>query len=159
MRVRELMCRPVSSCSQETSLAAAARLMGENDCGVLPVMREGRIAGVVTDRDVCLAIARKAAAETTVREVMTTNVATCGVNSEVPETLAIMASRRVRRLPVVDERGALIGVVSMDDIILRAEEPDPSRRPPPVTHREAVETLQRIYGSRHVRDSGTLAAL
>jgi CBS domain-containing protein len=159
MKVHEVMCRPVSYCSPETSLAAAARLMEENDCGALPVMQEGRIAGVVTDRDVCLAVARKAAADTTVRQVMSANVATCGVNDEIPGALAIMASRQVRRLPVVDERGGLAGVVSMDDIILRAEEPDPSRRPPPVTHREAVETLQRIYSSRHVRPAGRLAAL
>jgi CBS domain-containing protein len=153
------MCRPVSSCSQETSLAAAARLMEENDCGVLPVLREGRIVGVVTDRDVCLGVARKAAAETPVREVMSADVATCGVNDEVRDALAIMASRQVRRLPVVDDRGGIAGVLSMDDIILRAEEPDPSRRPPAVTCREAVATLQRIYSSRHVRPAGTLTAL
>jgi predicted transcriptional regulator len=132
--------------------------MGENDCGVLPVLREGRIVGIVTDRDVCLAVARKAAAETPVRGVMSADVAKCGVNDDVRDALAVMASRQVRRLPVVDDRGGVAGVLSMDDIILRAEEPN-FRRPPAVTYREAVTTLQRIYGSRHVRPAGTLTAV
>ena len=159
MRVNELMCRPVASCTEETTLAAAARRMEENDCGVLPVLRDGRIVGVVTDRDVCLAVARKAASQTPVREAMTADVAKCGVNDDIRDALAVMAKRQVRRLPVVDDRGGVAGLLSMDDIILRAEEPDPSRRPPAVTYREAVATLQHICGSRRVRPAGTLAAL
>ena len=159
MRINELMCRPVATCTEETNLAAAARLMEGNDCGVLPVLRGGRIVGVITDRDVCLAVARKAAAQTPVREAMSADVASCGVNDDVRDALAVMANRQVRRLPVVDERGGVAGVLSMDDIILRAEEPDPSRRAPGVTTREAVAALQRIYGSRHIRSGATLAAL
>jgi CBS domain-containing protein len=51
MRVRDVMCQPVSTCSEEMSLASAARIMGENDCGVLPVVKDGRVVGVVTDRE------------------------------------------------------------------------------------------------------------
>jgi CBS domain-containing protein len=159
MRVSEVMCRPVSYCAPETGLTAAARLMGDNDCGVLPVVRNGRIVGVVTDRDVCLAVARRPASETSVREVMTENVASCRAEDDVRDALSLMASRQVRRLPVVDDRGGVAGVLSMDDVVLRAEEPDPSRRPPAISCREAAETLQRIYGSRHVRPVGTTSAL
>jgi CBS domain-containing protein len=153
MRVRDVMCQPVSTCSEEMSLASAARIMGENDCGVLPVVRDGRVVGVVTDRDVCLAVGRmrRSPDETPVREVMTRNVATCATTDEIHTALAVMSSKQVRRLPVTDEKGVLKGVLSMDDIVLRAEENDPSRQPPAVSCRSVVAVMRNIYGSRRLQ--------
>jgi CBS domain-containing protein len=151
MRVSEVMCRPVSVCTEETSLASAAQLMGESDCGVLPVVRSGRLVGILTDRDVCLAVgAQWHSGATPVREIMNQEVHTCKATDDLPSALAAMAKHRVRRLPVLDEHGALKGILIIDDLVLRAEEPDPSRRPAPVSYREVVGTLQRIYGSRRV---------
>ena len=152
------MCRPVSSCGEETSLSAAARLMEENDCGALPVMKNGRLVGIVTDRDMCLAITRPSAADTPVREVMTSRVATCKADDDVRVALATMAARQVRRLPVLDERGGVAGILSMDDVVLRAEEPDPSRLPPDVSCRDVVRAMQQIYGTRRVRPAAARSA-
>ncbi len=104
MRVGEVACRPVASCTEETSLSSAARLMGENDCGALPVLRAGRIVAIVTDRDICLAVGKKrrSPGEIPVKEVMTTDVAACETTDEVSAALATMARRQVRRLPVLD---------------------------------------------------------
>jgi CBS domain-containing protein len=153
MRVQDAMCQPVSSCSEEMSLAAAARIMGENDCGILPVVKEGRVVGVVTDRDVCLAIGRtrRSPDETPVREIMTPKVATCATTDEIHSALAVMSARQVRRLPVLDAKGTLKGVLSMDDIVLRAEEADPSRQPPAVSCRSVVAAMRNIYGSRRLQ--------
>jgi CBS domain-containing protein len=153
MRVHEAMCQPVSTCSEEMSLAAAARIMGENDCGILPVLKEGRLAGVVTDRDVCLAIgrSRRSPDEMPVREVMTRKVATCATTDDIHKALAVMSARQVRRIPVLDDKGTLKGVLSMDDLVLRAEEPDPSRQPPEVTCRSVVAAMRNIYGSRRLQ--------
>jgi CBS domain-containing protein len=153
MKVQEAMCQPVSTCSEEMSLAAAARIMGENDCGILPVVRKGRILGVVTDRDVCLAIGRtrRSPDETPVREVMSKNVVTCAADDDIHTALSVMSARQVRRLPVLDERGTLKGVLSMDDVVLRAEEADPSRQPPEVSCRSVVAAMRNIYGSRRLQ--------
>jgi CBS domain-containing protein len=136
MRVQEAMCQPVSTCSEEMSLAAAARIMG-----------------VVTDRDVCLAIGRtrRSPDETPVREVMSKNVVTCAADDDIHTALSVMSARQVRRLPVLDERGTLKGVLSMDDVVLRAEEADPSRQPPEVSCRSVVAAMRNIYGSRRLQ--------
>lgn len=160
MKVHEVLCRPVSTCPEDTTLAAAARLMEENDCGVLPVVRATKVVGVVTDRDVCMAVGRKRnPQETPVREIMSTNVVSCGIEDDVRQALSIMANSRIRRLPVVDARGKLEGIVSMDDVVLRAEEADPSRGAPAISCRDVVTALRAIYGSRRVRPVASLSAL
>lgn len=160
MKVKEVLCRPVSTCTEDTTLAAAARLMEENDCGVLPVVRASKVVGVVTDRDVCVAVGRKRnPQEVPVREAMSTSVASCGADDDIRQALSVMASHRVRRLPVLDARGKLEGIVSMDDVVLHAEEPDPSRGAPALSCRDVVTTLRAICGSRRVRPVGSLSAL
>ncbi len=158
MRVAEVMARPVSSCTEETTLAAAARRMSENDCGALPVLRGGRVVGVVTDRDACLALGyeRRIANDVPVGDVMTREVTVCGPDDDLHTALALMSTRQVRRLPVVDAAGKLAGILSLDDVVVRAEEPDPSRRPPEISCREVVATLRAICGSRRVRPAASL---
>ncbi|HEX9690066.1 MAG TPA: CBS domain-containing protein [Thermoanaerobaculia bacterium] len=152
MKVSEVMCRPVSSCTEEMSLSAAARRMGEDDCGALPVVRQGRVVGMITDRDVCLAVGdrRRLPKETPVRDIMTRDVALCHTDDDIHDAIAVMASRQVRRLPVLDVAGTLEGILSVDDVVLRAEEMDPSRTPA-LSCRDVLSTLRAIYGSRRVR--------
>jgi CBS-domain-containing membrane protein len=153
MRVSEVLCRPVVSCTEETSLASAARLMADNDCGILPVLRSARLVGVVTDRDVCVAIGRqkRPASEIPVREIMSTDVVAATTTDEVQTALARMGGRQVRRLPVVDPHGALEGVVSLDDLVLRVEAPTPRGPPPPLTDRDLVNTFRSICARRLLR--------
>ncbi len=80
MKVKGVMTSPAQSCSPETNLASAAVQMRESDCGVLPVInREGKVIGMVTDRDICMAAATKhrIASDSTVWETISGSLCTC----------------------------------------------------------------------------------
>jgi CBS domain-containing protein len=112
MNVRDIMVHPVQSCGPETNLAAAAMMMWDSDCGVLPVVNfEGKVVGMITDRDICMATATKnrPPSEITVFETITGQVYTCRPDEDVHNAMEMMAKHQVRRLPVVDDEGHLIG--------------------------------------------------
>lgn len=120
MMIREVMSSPAHACTPNTSLADAARKMREFNCGALPVVDPShRPVGILTDRDVCLAIARerRSAEAIFVREIMTVNPITAEPTRDFGYALNLMASSRVRRLPVVDEKGILVGILTLDDVI------------------------------------------
>ncbi|TMK23637.1 MAG: CBS domain-containing protein [Actinobacteria bacterium] len=122
MLVESLMTRDVESARPESTLAEAAAVMWRRDCGVVPVTDEGgSVVGVITDRDICMALSMRGqrAAEVRVAEVMARGVETCTPVDDVREALEAMARRQVRRLPVVDSRGRLVGVLSLNDVIRR----------------------------------------
>ena len=122
MKVGDIMTEPPLTCTEGTSLAVAARLMGEADYGTLPVVdAQGAIVGIVTDRDICLALARtnRNALNIFVREVMTKPVTSALADEDVHLALGAMRDARVRRLPVRDDRGRLAGMVSIEDVVLR----------------------------------------
>jgi len=120
MKVQDVMTSPAHSCTPGASLTAAARTMCDYGCGALPVLdNSGRPIGILTDRDICMAAARGSQfpGGIVVRDVMTFNPTTCRPGTDVGEVLEVMASRRVRRLPVVDEKGSLVGIVSLADVV------------------------------------------
>lgn len=122
MNIQSVMITDVKTCAPTDSLATAARLMAERDCGFLPVIGvPDRLVGVITDRDVCLAIAndRRAPVNVPVSDFMTRTVHGCLDTDDAHVALATMKRERVRRLPVVDRDGRLKGVVSIDDLILQ----------------------------------------
>jgi CBS domain-containing protein len=122
MKIRDIMTEPVMTCVPEASLATAARLMQDADCGTVPVVdSRGRLAGIVTDRDICLAVAasNRSAINITVHEVMTHKVLSAQVDDDVLKALATMKGSRVRRLPVRDDAGQVVGIVSIEDVVLR----------------------------------------
>jgi signal-transduction protein with cAMP-binding, CBS, and nucleotidyltransferase domain len=99
--------------------------MWEADCGIVPVVdREGKCIGVITDRDICIAAATKGrpAADIKVSEVVSGKCHSCTPDADVRDALRIMRTQQVRRLPVVDAKGTLQGVISMNDLVLRARE-------------------------------------
>jgi CBS domain-containing protein len=123
-RVRALMTDMVATATPDDTLADAARLMQECDCGALPVVDdEFRPVGMITDRDIALGLARrsKPAARVSVQECMTEDVATCRATDPVEVCLAVMADHQVRRVPVVDDDGVLIGIVSQSDLARHAQ--------------------------------------
>lgn len=127
MHVRDIMSQPVLTCGPETTLAAAACLMREADCGTLPVVdADGRIRGIITDRDICLAVgtSHRNARHIRVHEAMTSKVATIGALAEIGEALTAMTRARVRRLPVVDQNHRPIGLLSIDDVAVRGLDAD-----------------------------------
>lgn len=131
-----------SGCTPEASLAVAARLMREADYGTLPVVNtRGEVVGIVTDRDVCLALARtnRNAVNIAVREVMTTKVLSALLDDDVHRALATMKGARVRRLPVRGEFGRLKGMLSIEDVVLRGLQDGE------VEPAEIVEALRTMY--------------
>jgi predicted transcriptional regulator len=96
--------------------------MRQVDCGILPVLRNGRPAGVVTDRDLCLALAERDCrpGELPVGDAMSRGLWACREDDEVQTALDTMRARRVRRLPVLDAAGDLRGILSMNDVLREA---------------------------------------
>lgn len=144
MLVESLMTRDVEVCRPDSTLADAAAVMWRRDCGVVPVVEEGgRVVGVVTDRDICMALSMRGqrAAEVRVAEVLTGGVQTCTPVDDVREALEAMARRQVRRLPVVDSRGQLVGVLSVNDIIRHTRKAKSKKR---VSRRAALAALRAI---------------
>lgn len=141
MKVREIMTRDVEICTPQTNLAAAGELMWNRDCGSLPVVANSTLVGVLTDRDVCIALATRnvPAAEVLVNDLVTHEPWVCHGEDDVSTALEIMRDHRVRRLPVVNMAGRLEGMLSMNDIILRAVPNDRS-----VSLERTVETLKAI---------------
>lgn len=124
MRIEDLMTKDVSFCNPGTSAAAAAEIMWNRDCGVLPVLDDsGRVVGVVTDRDLFIALgtSNRSASELPVGEIMRREPAVCAPDHDVRTALKTMAQRRVHRLPVVNRSGALEGILSMNDVVLHAK--------------------------------------
>jgi CBS domain-containing protein len=124
MIARDLMTSDVTTCSAAADLATVAHIMWECDCGAVPVVNEDRtVTGMITDRDICIAAATRCAAPQSIQvhEIMATEVYTCSVDDDVRAVLNTMKERRVRRLPVLDEHERLVGIVSMNDLVAKAE--------------------------------------
>jgi CBS domain-containing protein len=141
MKIKDIMTRGPAICTPGTNLAVAAKLMLDADCGILPVVDdESKLVGVVTDRDMYIALATrdKRASQITVGDVARTNVFTCVPDDDVETALQTMRQHRVRRLPVAGFGGAVVGIVSMNDIVLAAGVHKPVR------NEAIVETLQAI---------------
>jgi CBS domain-containing protein len=119
--------------------------MLDGDCGILPVVADGKLVGVVTDRDMYIALAtrNKLASDITVGEVVQTPVHTCGPDDDVEAALGTMKQHCVRRLPVEGFGGTIMGIVSMNDIVLAS---GPRK---PVRDTEVVSTLQAICAHHH----------
>jgi CBS domain-containing protein len=146
MKIKDIMTRAPAICSPTTNLAAAAKLMLDADCGILPVAdNDSKLVGVVTDRDMYIALATRnqLASQMTVGDVARTPVFTCGPDDDVESALATMRQHRVRRLPVEGFGGSIAGIVSMNDIVLAAG----ARKP--VRNEAVVETLQGICAHHH----------
>ena len=123
MKVEDLMTPGPRTCTRATNLAEAAALMLDADCGILPVVDDqGKLVGVVTDRDMYIALATRntLASELTVGEVARRQVFTCSPDDDVQTALATMKQHHVRRLPVEGFGGTVAGIVSMNDILLAA---------------------------------------
>src|SRR5688572_31691915 len=122
MKVKDLMTPEPRVCAPGTSVAAAAKQMWDGDCGFLPVVDDGRLVGVVTDRDMYIALAtrNRLASDLTVGEVATATVITAAPEEEVREALNRMERALVRRLPVVNPGGDVVGVITIDDIVREA---------------------------------------
>jgi len=147
MKVKEVMTAGPKACMPETSLAEAAALMWENDCGVLPVVNvDDRVVGVITDRDICFGAMTKnrPPAEVSVCEVTTGKLFACAPEDDIREALQTMRHERVRRLPVVGDGGRLEGILSLNDVVLRAEAKKRNGKTHTLTYADVVETYKAV---------------
>ena len=120
--VRDVMTRNPKTVHPDTPAREAARLMREEDTGVMPVVEDGRVIGIVTDRDLAMRIiAEGKDTNTQVRHVMSGDVHVCTSDDKLVDAVRIMGEENVRRLPVVDRDDRLKGVISMTDIAREAE--------------------------------------
>lgn len=124
MRVAEAMTRDVRLAKPDQSIIDAAKMMADEDCGILPVEENDRLVGMITDRDIVVrGLAQGCDANTKVRDVMSSEVKYCYEDDDVDDVAQNMGDLQVRRLPVVtrgDKR--LVGIVSLGDIATTEEQ-------------------------------------
>ena len=120
MRVKEVMTRNPARCTPNTTAREAAVLMRDHDCGSIPVVENtssNQLIGTVTDRDLAIrGLAEGRGPDTNVRDLMTPDPVTCVPEDAIEDLRQVMVEQMVRRVPVVDEDGALVGIVAQADI-------------------------------------------
>jgi CBS domain-containing protein len=134
MRVQDVMTRDPACLTPGATVRDAAQLMQREDVGIIPVVEEKQgsrqLLGVITDRDIAIRVVGEGKdASTRVTDVMSRNrISTCQANDDVDEVMSAMAKEQVRRIPIVDERGALVGIVAQADILRRTKDDAKSAR-------------------------------
>ncbi|MEO7152867.1 MAG: CBS domain-containing protein [Burkholderiaceae bacterium] len=123
VRVADVMTRGVRSLAPSDTLQLAAQAMEELDVGVIPVCEGGKVIGMVTDRDIVLrGVAQGLPAPTTaLREVMSAQVETCLEDESIDDATQKMEEGKIRRLPVLDRQGRLVGILSLGDLATKAD--------------------------------------
>lgn len=120
MKVENLMTKQVATCRADQGADEAARIMWDRDCGFVPVVddEQGRVIGIVTDRDLCMAalLRGRPLAEIRLGDVMSTGICACKPGDDIASVEGMMRRAQIHRLPVVDDAGQLLGVLSLADI-------------------------------------------
>lgn len=149
MKVWEIMTAEVATANPGTSLREIANMMREEDTGAIPVLDGDELAGIVTDRDIvirCVAEGRDPE-DTTAEDILSERLETLEPDADVEEASMLMAKRQIRRLPVVQD-GRLVGMVSLGDIAVKADE----------AAAEALEDVsQGVKASKAARPQAALA--
>ena len=134
IRCRDIMTKSVRTATREQSLKDVAILMRDGDMGSVPVVENGKLVGIVTDRDIVVrSIAEGKDASASVDEAMTTDIFAVKPDDFVFEAIRLMGNKQVRRVPVVDNDGSLAGIIAIADIALEMED-----------EKEIAETLEEI---------------
>ena len=127
MQVFDMMTKSPAVCTPETSLTEVARMMVEHDCGAIPVVtsqEEPSPVGIITDRDIVVRIVAhgQSPADRTARDAMSESVATVHGTDSLQDALRVMQENQVRRVPVINEQGHVIGILAQADIALNASD-------------------------------------
>ncbi len=134
MRCREIMTKTVRTATSEMPVREVAAIMREGDMGAVPIVDNSKLIGIVTDRDIVVrVVAEGKGADTSISEAMTTELFTVRPDDFVFEAIRLMGDKQVRRVPVIDEKGELAGIIAMADVALETED-----------EREIAETLEEI---------------
>ena len=145
MKIQDIMTRDPSCVSPDSSVREAAQLMKRDDVGIVPVVdgaSDKRLLGVVTDRDIAVrCVAEGKDGTCRVRDVMSSDdIATCKLSDDIDSVMDAMRTEKVRRIPIVDERGSLVGIVAQSDVLRKTHDTN-----------KAGETVEEISepGGRH----------
>ena len=127
MKARDIMTKNPRTVTPDTRMPDAARLMQTEDVGILPVVDGGsskKLVGVVTDRDIAMRCVAQGhdSSKCSVKEAMSSGVRTCREDEDIDTVMKVMGAEQVRRIPIVDERGELVGIVAQADIVKRADD-------------------------------------
>lgn len=134
MRCSEIMTKSVKTAASTMTLREVAAMMRDGDMGAVPVVDEGKLIGIVTDRDIVVrCVAEGKDASTPVSDAMTTELFTVRPDDFAFEAIRLMGDKQVRRIPVVGSGGELAGIISMADVALEMED-----------EKEIAETLEEI---------------
>lgn len=119
MQVSEVMTAQVATATPRTTIREVARTMAQVESGAVPVVDDGKVVGLITDRDIVLrVVAEGKGLDTPVSEVMTEGVETCAEGDNVADATGKMGSKQIRRLVVLNESGKLAGILSLGDVAL-----------------------------------------
>jgi CBS domain-containing protein len=145
MKIQDIMTKDPSCVTPDATVREAAQVMSRENVGMIPVVdgrSAKRLVGVVTDRDIAIrCVAEGKDGTCSVRDVMSADkLATCAEGDDVDSLMEAMRTEKVRRIPIVDERGSLVGIVSQADVVRKARD-----------GQNAERTVQRISepGGRH----------
>jgi len=142
--VEDIMSRTPWCCAPETNLAQVVEMMWTHDCGALPVVTHGHVMGVITDRDIAIALGTRGvrAHELAASQVASSPAVFCRENDDIHAALHLMETSRVRRLPVVNDHDELVGMIGINDLILAAR--PLGGREPELNDEEVIETMRHI---------------
>lgn len=117
MKLCDVMTKEVTSLNVDDTAQTAAQMMQENNVGSIPVCRDGKIAGIITDRDITLRAVSKGENISSIKvsSIMSSNPVTGDSNMDVHEAAKLMAENKIRRLPVV-ENNTIVGILSLGDL-------------------------------------------
>ena len=122
--IRDLMTKDPRTLESGASVVDAARVMRDEDAGIVPVVEGEKLVGTVTDRDIAIRVVAegKSPESVTVGEIASRDLVTIDPQQDLDEALRLMARHQVRRLPVVEEDGKLVGIVAQADIARNASD-------------------------------------
>ncbi len=117
MKVREAMTAQVATATPATTIAEVARTMAQIESGAVPVVDEGKVVGLITDRDIVIRVVAKGGAlNGPVSGVMSDGIESCNEDDNVADAAAKMGAHQIRRLVVLNDKGGLAGILSLGDI-------------------------------------------
>jgi CBS domain-containing protein len=124
MKVKKIMTTDVGCCRLEDNLMQVVEMMRQKNCGVVPIVNEeNRLAGIVTDRDICLAVGElpnRKISSVKAGEIISGEVVACAPEDKIETALKKMRKHQLKRLPVVDKNGQIAGILSVTDVVLSA---------------------------------------
>jgi len=150
MKVEQLMQRSVQTCRPDDTLARAVQLMWDHDCGAVVVVDEhGHAAGMITDRDACMAAYTQGQplGALAVASAMARTVQTCRPKDTLVDAAHLMQAAQVRRLPVVADGGAVVGILTLNDLAREAAR-ELGKKQPKVAAADVAGTLAAVCAPR-----------